>query len=80
MQLNLYLENMFHGKDTVPTNVNSIIGKTGIVTIDIDDVNTIGQVRIGKEIWSAVSENEISILKGTQVEILKVDEIGRAHV
>lgn len=66
---------MFLGKDTVPTNVNSLIGKTGIVTADITETNLIGQVRVGREIWSAVSENEISIPKDTQVEILNVDGV-----
>ena len=66
---------MFLGGDTVPTNAYSLIGKKGIVIQDITSQNAIGQVCVGKEVWSAVAENEISILKDTEVEIQKIDGV-----
>lgn len=66
---------MLPGKDTIPTNAYSLIGKKGIVLTDITSPNGIGQVRVGKEIWSAVAENEITILKDTQIEVQKIDGV-----
>ena len=66
---------MFLGKDTVPTNSYSLIGKKGIVIVDIIKPNGIGQVRVGKEIWSAVAENNLSIFKDTEIEVQKIDGV-----
>jgi membrane protein implicated in regulation of membrane protease activity len=37
----------------VPTNVNRLIGKGGIVTITIDNDANTGQIRVGTEYWTA---------------------------
>src|SRR5690606_13894660 len=37
----------------VPTNVYQVIGKSGIVTIPIDNHANTGQIRIGTEFWTA---------------------------
>ena len=42
--------------ETVLTNAKSIIGKKGIVTVDIDSIKSTGQVKIDGEIWSAIGE------------------------
>lgn len=62
-------------KDTIPTNTYSLIGKHGIVTTDINPIESTGQVKINGEIWSAKSDDETSISKGTEVEILKIDGV-----
>lgn len=45
--------NKFISQKTVATNAYSIIGKTGIVTKDIDPIKSVGQVKIEGEVWSA---------------------------
>ena len=60
------------GKSTV-TNAYGIIGKTGIVTVDIDTLESTGQVKVNGEIWSAKADSNIP--KGTKVEVLKIDGV-----
>lgn len=52
------------------TNVDGMIGKTGVVTQEIV-FNKIGQVDISGVIWSAKSEEDICA--GKMVEVLKVE-------
>lgn len=62
-------------RKTVPTNVNTLIGKKGIVLADINSLEATGQVKVNGETWSAKSETEEIIKKGTEVEILQVDGV-----
>ncbi len=59
-------------EDTVPTNVYSIIGKTGIVIDDIDPINSKGQIKVNGETWSATSNEYTIIPKNSEVKILEV--------
>lgn len=59
-------------EDTVKTNVYSIIGKTGIVTEEIDSLHSKGQIKVGGEVWSAISNIDVVIPKDSEVEILEV--------
>lgn len=67
--------NKFAKTDKVETNAFSIIGKTGLVIEEIDPVLGIGQIKVNGEIWSARSEDDITIKKGTQVEIHAIDGV-----
>lgn len=67
------LINKYISKESIPTNANSLIGKKGIVTKDIG--TDVGQVKVSGEIWTAISENDLKIEKGTEVEILKIDGV-----
>ena len=60
------------GKSIV-TNAYGIIGKTGIVTVDIDTLESTGQVKVNGEIWSAKADSNIP--KGTEVEITKIEGV-----
>lgn len=62
-------------KDTVPTNVYSIVGKKGIVIEDIDWTTGKGQIKSEGEIWSAKTREQINIPKGTEVEIESIDGV-----
>lgn len=62
----------FFLKNDKPNGVNSLVGKTGKVTIDIIPIDGQGQVKIGGETWSAISENEETIEKGTEVVITNI--------
>ena len=67
--------NKFAKTDKVETNAFSIIGKTGLVIKDIDPLNDVGQIKVDGEIWSAKSENEIPIEKGTQIEVCSISGV-----
>ena len=69
------LADKFTSKKSVPTNSYSLINKHGIVTMDIDPIEGVGQVKVNGEIWSAKSENESAILKGTEIEVIKIDGV-----
>ena len=59
-------------KQDKPNNVNSFVGKVGKVTIDIIPIDNTGQIKVGGEIWSAISENDENIKKDTEVIITKI--------
>ncbi len=65
----------FVDKDTVVTNSYSIIGKNGIVTKDINTTLGTGQIKINGEVWSAKTEDESVIPKGTEITILSIDGV-----
>lgn len=59
-------------KNEKPNQVNSSIGKIGKVTVDIVPLDGQGQIKVGGETWSAISENEEKIEKGTEVIITNI--------
>lgn len=69
------LADKFTGKKSVPTNSYSLINKHGIVTSDINPIEGIGQVKVNGEIWSAKTDDESTITKGTEIEVLKIDGV-----
>lgn len=62
-------------KDSVQTNVYSIIGKKAIVIEDIDWNKGTGQIKIGGEVWSAKTNEQIDIPKGSEVEVVDIDGV-----
>lgn len=62
-------------EDTVQTNAYSIIGKRGIVIKDINPVSGEGQIKVGTEVWSAKSKDEVKIEKGIEVEVLEINGV-----
>lgn len=58
----------------VSTNAYSIIGKKGIVTVPINNLNGTGLVKVNGEVWSAKSEKD-EIPADTEVEIVKIDGV-----
>ena len=70
------LVDRFTRKDKkVETNAYSIIGKKGIVLQDINSTYGIGQVKISGEVWSAKSEDNGVIKKGSQIEVVKIEGV-----
>lgn len=69
------LVNKITKKEIVPTNVYSIVGKKGIVVEDIDWSTGTGQIKSEGEIWSAKTNEQINIPKGTEVEIESIDGV-----
>jgi membrane protein implicated in regulation of membrane protease activity len=58
-----------------PTNVDSVIGATGLVTADIDNITAQGQVKLGGMEWTARSTSGAPIEKGTQIQVDKVEGV-----
>ena len=69
-----YLEKALK-KKSVPTNADALIGKVGIVTENIDNINFKGQVRVRGQAWTAVSLNGESINEGEEVEVLAIEGV-----
>lgn len=69
------LVNKITKKEIVPTNVYSIVGKKGIVIEDIDWSTGTGQIKSEGEVWSAKTNEQINIPKGTEVEIESIDGV-----
>ncbi len=61
--------------DKVQTNAYSIIGKTAIVTKEIDSSKNLGQIKINGETWTAKSINNETISEGSEVEIVQIDGV-----
>lgn len=60
----------------VPTNLDRVIGKIGIVTEDITKLEP-GEVKVDGKRWSAVSTKKI--VRDSKVEILSIDGV-KLHV
>lgn len=69
------VKKFLNDKDTVATNAYSIIGKSGLVTQEINSALGTGQVKIGTETWSAKCNEREVIEKGTKVEITSIDGV-----
>ena len=69
------LVNKITKKEAVPTNIYSIVGKKGIVIEDIDWLTGTGQIKSEGEVWSAKTNEQINIPKGTEVEIESIDGV-----
>ena len=69
------LADKFTGKKTVPTNSYSLINKRGIVILDINPIEGVGQVKVNGEIWSAKTEDGTTITKGTEIQVNKIDGV-----
>ena len=59
----------------IPTNADAVIGKTGVVTVDINSVEGFGQVKVDGEVWSAKVESEEIVSKGSEVEVIKIEGV-----
>lgn len=57
------------------TNVDALIGKTCIVTEEINNINGEGEVKVGGLCWSARSHNDSVIAVGTHVQVLEVQGV-----
>lgn len=67
-----FVKKFANNKNTIQTNVYSTVGKIGIVTKDINSLQSLGQVKVGGEIWSAIGLDDMNIPQGTEVEIKEI--------
>ena len=57
------------------TNVDSVIGSTGLVTTAIDNVSAVGQVKLGAMEWTARSTSGQPIPVGTLVKVDRIEGV-----
>ena len=57
------------------TNVDAVIGSTGIVTAAIDNVAATGQVKLGAMVWTARSTSGEPLPEGTRVRVDRVEGV-----
>ena len=57
------------------TNVDSVIGSEGIVTADIDNLNAVGQVKLGGMEWTARSTSGANIPTGTRIRVDRIEGV-----
>lgn len=57
------------------TNVDSVLGATGLVTVAIDNVSACGQVKLGAMEWTARSSQGETIPKGTLVQVDRIEGV-----
>ena len=59
----------------VKTNVDSVIGSTGLVTQAIDNVKAEGQVKLGAMYWTARSVSGEPIAEGTLIRVERIEGV-----
>ena len=57
------------------TNVDAVVGSTGLVTVAIDNVTAQGQVKLGAMTWTARSASGAPIGEGTLVKVVKIEGV-----
>lgn len=62
-------------KPIEPTNADALIGKTGIVTSKINNINSVGEVKISGQYWSARSFDGSEIPEDSMVEIVSIEGV-----
>jgi len=65
----------FSKKDTVATNVYTLAGKKGIVLEEINPTEGKGQIKVGGEVWSALCDENVTIPKDSEVEIVRIQGV-----
>ena len=66
------LVDKFRTKKIVPTNLDMVIGKIGIVTLNIDK-DVPGEVKVAGKRWTAVADTLIK--KDEKVEVVQIDGV-----
>lgn len=57
------------------TNVDSLVGATGLVTVAIDNVTASGQVKLGAMEWTARSTPGENIPQGTRIRVDRIEGV-----
>ena len=57
------------------TNVDAVVGSTGLVTVAIDNVSAQGQVKLDAMEWTARSESGDAIPQGTLVKVVRIEGV-----
>lgn len=66
-------KDVFMRGSVVKTNVEALIGQRATVVQEIDRSQGAGEVKVGAEIWGAISTDAQKIPVGTEVEIIRIE-------
>lgn len=66
---------LFKSNDKVSTNINSVIGKTGVITLDITGALGQGQIKVLGEVWTAISDSGEDIKAGETAVVTGIDGV-----
>lgn len=66
---------IYRKEEKVITNADAIIGKHGVVCVDIEANDDNGRVMIDGVDWRAKSQDNIQLPKGTKVEVVDRDSV-----
>lgn len=62
-------------KDPEKTNIDSLIGQSGIVTVAIDNLTAAGTVKLNGLEWSARTVDDTKIDEGATVRVVKISGV-----
>lgn len=65
----------FFNRDRIKTNAESLVGDTGIVTEDIDNLNAAGTVKLHGQEWTARSVDNARIFKDKIVVVQEIQGV-----
>ena len=65
---------LFKTKD-LPTNSDSLIGKTGIVLKEIVGPDNMGQIKVQGEVWSAICKDKLTLKVDETVVVESIDGV-----
>ena len=57
------------------TNIDAIIGSIGTVTEDIENIDAVGQVKLGAMYWTARTTDGKPLCKGTRVRVDRIEGV-----
>lgn len=66
---------LFKSNTIVNTNIDNIVGKEGKVVVDVNNLENRGQVKVGGEVWTAISDDKDVIPSGTTVKVTGIDGV-----
>ena len=69
------LTRKFLNPKVTATNIDSVIGSTGIVIENIDNLTAAGQVKLGAMYWTARSTSGAPIPQGTVVKVDRIEGV-----
>ena len=60
-------------KDKEKTNLDRVVGMSGICTEEISSKNDVGEVKVDGKKWSAISSSKIK--KGDEITVISIDGV-----
>ncbi|MCM1989858.1 NfeD family protein [Oceanirhabdus seepicola] len=69
------IKKLIKSKEETRTNCSLLIGESGVVTEDIDNIRGLGAVKIKGNVWTARSSNDENITKDTIVIIERIEGV-----
>ncbi len=67
------MKNFYRRNANTKTNVDALVGKSGFVTEDIDHMTGTGRVKIGGEVWRAVTPDDARLTIGQKVTVRELE-------